>query len=74
MPLRHPEIFYALGTGVKPPCGVLLHGPSGTGKTRISQAIANETGSAFFVINGPEIMSKMTGESEKNLRSVFQEA
>ena len=45
-----------------------------TGKTLIARAIANETGAFFFCINGPEIMSKMAGESEQNLRKAFEEA
>ena len=56
------------------PRGVLLHGPPGTGKTLIARAVANETGAFFFLINGPEIMSKMAGESESNLRKAFEEA
>jgi SpoVK/Ycf46/Vps4 family AAA+-type ATPase len=54
--------------------GVLLHGPPGTGKTLIARAVANETGAFFFLINGPEIMSKMAGDSEANLRRAFEEA
>lgn len=50
--------------------GVLLYGPPGSGKTLIARAVANETGAFFFLINGPEIMSKMAGESESNLRKV----
>jgi len=72
LPLRHPALFKTLG--VKPPRGVLLHGPPGTGKTLIARAVANETGAFFFLINGPEIMSKMAGESESNLRKAFDEA
>lgn len=72
LPLRHPTLFKTLG--VKPPRGVLLHGPPGSGKTLIARAVANETGAYFFLINGPEIMSKMAGESEKNLRSAFEDA
>jgi len=72
LPLRHPTLFKTLG--VKPPRGVLLHGPPGTGKTLIARAVANETGAFFFLINGPEIMSKMAGESESNLRKAFDEA
>jgi len=72
LPLRHPQIFKNLG--VKPPKGVLLHGPPGTGKTLMAKAVANETGAFFFLINGPEIMSKMAGDSEANLRRAFEEA
>ncbi|CAI5443369.1 unnamed protein product [Caenorhabditis angaria] len=71
LPLRHPQLFKAIG--VKPPRGILLFGPPGTGKTLIARAVANETGSFFFLINGPEIMSKMSGESESNLRKAFEE-
>jgi len=72
LPLRHPTLFRTLG--VKPPRGVLLYGPPGSGKTLIARAVANETGAFFFLINGPEIMSKMAGESESNLRKAFEEA
>ena len=60
LPLRHPQLFKTLG--VKPPKGILLYGPPGTGKTLVARAVANETGAFFFLINGPEIMSKMAGE------------
>ena len=72
LPLRHPALFKNLG--IKPPKGVLMFGPPGVGKTAIARAVANETGAFFIMINGPEIMSKMAGESESNLRSVFEEA
>ncbi|KAI3660652.1 hypothetical protein MP638_004644 [Amoeboaphelidium occidentale] len=72
LPLRHPQLFKSIG--IKPPRGVLLFGPPGTGKTCIARAVANETGAFFFLINGPEIMSKMAGESESNLRKAFEEA
>ena len=72
LPLRHPQLFKTLG--VKPPRGVLLFGPPGSGKTLIARAVANETGAFFFLINGPEIMSKMAGEAESNLRKAFEEA
>ena len=65
LPLRHPQLFKTLG--VKPPKGVLLFGPPGSGKTLIARAIANETGAFFFLLNGPEIMSKMAGQAEENL-------
>ena len=72
LPLRYPELFTRLG--VDPPKGVLLHGPPGTGKTRLAQAVANESDANFFAINGPEIMGSGYGESEKALRQVFEEA
>ncbi|KAL0013632.1 hypothetical protein SO802_000701 [Lithocarpus litseifolius] len=72
LPLRHPQLFENIG--VKPPKGILLYGPPGTGKTLIAKAIANETGAFFFCTNGPEIMSKMAGESESNLRKAFAAA
>jgi transitional endoplasmic reticulum ATPase len=53
---------------------MLMFGPPGSGKTLIARAVANETGAFFFLINGPEIMSKMAGESEDNLRKAFAEA
>lgn len=72
LPLRHPQLFKTIG--VKPPKGILLYGPPGSGKTLIARAVANETGAFFVIINGPEIMSKLAGESESNLRKVFVEA
>merc|ERR1719252_496842 len=72
LPLRHPALFKTLG--VKPPRGVLLYGPPGSGKTLLARAVANETGAYFFLINGPECMSKMAGEAEGNLRKAFEEA
>ncbi len=72
LPLRYPELFQRLG--VDPPKGVLLHGPPGTGKTRLARAVANESDAQFFLINGPEIMGSSYGESEGRLREVFEEA
>ena len=72
LPLRYPELFQRLG--VDPPKGVLLHGPPGTGKTRLARAVANESDASFFLINGPEIMGSAYGESEKRLREIFEEA
>jgi len=72
LPLRYPELFQRLG--VDPPRGVLLHGPPGTGKTRLARAVANESDAEFFLINGPEIMGSAYGESEKRLRDVFEQA
>lgn len=72
VPLKHPEIFEKLG--IEPPKGVLLHGPPGTGKTLLAKAVANESEANFLLLNGPEIMSKFYGESEKKLRDLFEEA
>ena len=72
LPLRHPELFQRLG--VDPPKGVLLHGPPGTGKTRLARAVANESDANFFHIAGPEIMGSAYGESEKRLRELFEQA
>jgi transitional endoplasmic reticulum ATPase len=72
LPLRYPEIFERLG--VDPPKGVLLHGPPGTGKTRLARAVANESDASFFHIAGPEVMGSAYGESEKRLRDLFEEA
>ncbi len=72
LPLKHPEIFERLG--VEPPKGVLLFGPPGTGKTLLAKAVANESEAHFILLNGPEIMSKFYGESEKKIRAIFEEA
>ena len=72
LPLKHPELWRKLG--INPPRGVLLTGPSGCGKTAMARAVAAETGAYFFVINGPEVISKRAGESETNLRRAFEDA
>lgn len=72
LPLRHPELFERLG--VEPPKGVLLYGPPGTGKTLLAKAVADESGANFISISGPEVMSKWYGQSEENLRKIFEEA
>jgi len=72
LPLKHPELWRKLG--INPPRGVLLTGPSGCGKTAMARAVAAETGAYFFVINGPEVISKKAGESETNLRRAFEDA
>ncbi len=72
LPLKHPELFEKLG--ITPPKGVLLYGPPGTGKTLIAKALAKESGASFHSINGPEIVGKYYGESEEQLRNVFERA
>ncbi len=72
LPLKYPEIFAHLG--VEAPKGVLLYGPPGTGKTLIARAVAHESNVHFIHINGPEIISKLYGASEAQLRKLFEEA
>jgi len=72
LPIKHPELFQSIG--IDPPKGVLLHGPPGTGKTLLARAVAFETDAHFITISGPEIMSKFYGQSEENLRNIFEEA
>lgn len=72
LPMRHPELFTRLG--IEPPKGVLLYGPPGSGKTLLAKAVANESGARFTAINGPEVMSKWYGQSEENLRKIFEDA
>lgn len=72
LPLKHPELWRKLG--INTPRGVLLTGPPGCGKTAMARAVAAETGAYFFVINGPEVISKRAGESETNLRRAFEDA
>ncbi len=72
LPMKHPELFEKLG--IQPPKGVLLYGPPGTGKTLLAKAVASETNAYFIALNGPEIMDKFYGESEKKLRELFEEA
>lgn len=72
LPLRHPELYERLG--ITPHNGVLLYGPPGTGKTLLAKALATEASAHFICINGPEIISKFHGESERALRQLFAEA
>ncbi|KAK9451260.1 P-loop containing nucleoside triphosphate hydrolase protein [Limtongia smithiae] len=72
MPFKHPELYKYMG--VPPPRGVLLHGPPGCGKTMLANAIAAELGVAFISLSAPSIVSGMSGESEKRLREIFDEA
>ena len=72
LPLRYPEVFARLG--IDAPKGVLLHGPPGCGKTLLARAVASETDASFLTVSGPEIINKLYGESEANLRQVFDQA
>lgn len=72
LPILHPEIY--LSTGVEAPRGVLLYGPPGCGKTTIANALAGELQVPFLNISAPSVVSGMSGESEKKLREIFDEA
>lgn len=72
IPTEERKAFEHLG--IKPPRGILLYGPPGTGKTLIAKAVANESGSNFICVNGPELTSKWMGESEKAIRQIFKRA
>ena len=72
LPLKDPEAFKRLG--IRPPRGILLYGPPGSGKTLLAKAVANESAANFISIKGPEVMSKWVGESEKAVRSIFKKA
>ena len=72
LPLSHPEIFERLG--MTPPKGVLLHGLPGCGKTLLARAVAHESDAEFIYVSGPEIIQKFYGESEAQLRKIFDDA
>ena len=72
LPLKRPDVYHYLG--IEPHKGILFYGEPGTGKTLIAKAIANETNAHFIPISGPELLSKWYGETESNLRDIFEEA
>ena len=71
-PLQYPEVFERYA--IHPPKGIMLHGPSGTGKTLLAKALAKESGVNFISVKGPSLMSKYVGESERAIREVFRTA
>jgi len=72
LPLQVPYAYTQLG--IKAPRGIIFYGPPGTGKTHLARAVANEIGARFFFINGPDIIGTLHGETEGNLRRMFNEA
>ena len=72
MPLKEPEAFKRMG--IRPPRGVMLSGPPGSGKTLLAKAVATESEATFISLKGPEVMSKWVGESEKAVRMIFKKA
>lgn len=71
-PIKDPGLYQEFG--LKRPAGVLLWGPPGCGKTLVAQAVANEAQASFILINGPELLNKYVGESERAVRELFQRA
>jgi transitional endoplasmic reticulum ATPase len=71
-PLKYQDIFERMG--IRPPKGILLYGPQGVGKTLLAKASATESGANFIAVNGPEILSKWVGESERAIREIFRRA
>ncbi|MCL7411952.1 MAG: CDC48 family AAA ATPase [Methanosarcinaceae archaeon] len=71
-PLKYPELFKVINT--KPPRGIMLFGPPGTGKTMLAKAVASESEANFISIKGPEMLSKYVGESERAVREIFRKA
>jgi len=72
LPLLNPDVFKRLG--IRAPKGFLLYGPTGTGKTLLAKAVANESNANFISVKGPEVLSKWVGESEKAVREIFKKA
>ena len=71
-PLKYPDLYNIIGYSM--PKGIMLYGPSGTGKTLLAKAVATESEANFISIRGPELLSKWVGESERGIREVFRRA
>jgi transitional endoplasmic reticulum ATPase len=71
-PMKYPTLYSKLGHRM--PRGILLHGPSGTGKTLLAKAVATESEANFITVRGPELLSKWVGESERGVREIFRRA
>jgi len=71
-PLKYPDLYDKIGYTM--PKGIMLYGPSGTGKTLLAKAVATESEANFISVRGPELLSKWVGESERGIREVFRRA
>ncbi len=71
-PMKYPGLYDKLGHSM--PRGILLHGPSGTGKTLLAKAVATQSEANFVSVRGPELLSKWVGESERGIREIFKRA
>ena len=71
-PMKYPSLYDKLGHTM--PRGILLHGPSGTGKTLLAKAVATQSEANFVSVRGPELLSKWVGESERGIREIFKRA
>ena len=71
-PMKYPGLYDKLGHNM--PRGILLHGPSGTGKTLLAKAVATQSEANFISVRGPELLSKWVGESERGIREIFKRA
>lgn len=71
-PMQHADVLEEFA--IDPPSGVLLYGPPGTGKTLMAKAVANESNANFISVQGPELLDKYVGESEKGVREIFKKA
>ena len=71
-PMKYPALYDKLGHSM--PRGILLHGPSGTGKTLLAKAVATQSEANFVSVRGPELLSKWVGESERGIREIFKRA
>jgi 26S proteasome regulatory subunit T6 len=69
LPVKHPELFEALG--IAQPKGVLLYGPPGTGKTLLARAVAHHTDCKFIRVSGSELVQKYIGEGSRMVRELF---
>ena len=71
-PMKYADLYNTIGYTM--PKGIMLYGPSGTGKTLLAKSVATESEANFISVRGPELLSKWVGESERGIREVFRRA